>query len=158
MTDRRELILLRLLAILESMVQSTPPIIISAVRNRDMRKDADRPGLVLLDGDEVALTTVERSRGRGGLGMAPQIMRMTPQIYILMNEQRPTRATVGPDTNALRMKIIDAIASDTQLATLYGANGSVALNATNTDMKSGGDVSGSMMLDFRINYPLIPNS
>lgn len=156
MTDRRELILEQLFAIINSMIQSTPPVIATVARNRDLRKDDERPGLVLLDGDESYELTGERNRGRR-TGMVPQLMKMSPQIFILMNEQRPTRATIGPDTNALRIKIIDAVASDAQLATLYGANGSIYLNSVTTDMKSGGAVTGSMLLDFRITYPLIPN-
>lgn len=157
MSDRRELILLRLVAILEIVKASTPPTIKTVDRNKDYRKDIDRPALILLDGDEVAESTVERSRGRA-TGMVPQIMRMSPQVFILMNEQRPGNVEIGPETNAIRMKIINAVASDAELVALYGANGSIVLNATTTDMKSGGDVSGSMLLDFRINYPLIPNS
>lgn len=157
MADRRELILTRMLTLLETMVQSTPPIVVSVVRNRDLRSDEKRPGLVLLDGDESQRLTDDRKRGRPGMGMGNQLMVMSPQVFILMNEQRPTRETIGPDTNALRTKIINAFASDTTLAAHYGANGSMILNATTTDMKSGGAVTGSMMLDFRIVYPLIPN-
>jgi len=154
--DRRELILERLLAIMQGMVQSSPPVVVTAVRNRDLRKDDERPGLVLLDGDESVRLSDDHKRGRV-TGMAPQIMQMSPQIFILMNEQRPTRETIGEATNALRTKILNAVASDFPLATLYGANGSVYLNAVITDMKSGGAVTGSMMLDLRITYPWIPN-
>lgn len=154
--DRRELILLRLLAILEGMIQSTPPLVVSVVRNQDLRKDEERPGLVLLDGDEFSSLSDNLKRGRR-TGMAPQLITMSPQVFIVMNEQRPNRPTIGPDTNALRTKIINAVATDSQLATLYGANGSIYLNTVTTDMKSGGAVTGSMLLDFRITYPLIPN-
>jgi hypothetical protein len=156
MVDRREQILLRLLAILNGMVQSTPPIVVTVVRNQDLRKDEDRPGLVLLDGDEFNSLSDNAKRGRRS-GMAPQLMTMSPQVFILMNEQRPSRETIGPDTNALRIKIVNAVSSDEQLAALYGANGSIYLNTVTTDMKSGGAVTGSMLLDFRITYPLIPN-
>lgn len=156
MIDKREQILTRLLAILVDMISDTAPIVVTAVRNRDLRKDEERPGLVLLDGDEIQSLTFSGKSGRN-TGMAPQIMTMSPQIFIVMNEQRPTRETIGPATNALRIQIIQAMSTDDELRALYGSNGSIQLNATTTDMKSGGAVTGSMLLDFRINYPLIPD-
>lgn len=158
MIDRRELILGRLFVLLQGMIQSTPPIVATAARNRDLRSDAERPGLVLLDGDESS--PVNFGTGRRGrlLKGAPQIMAMSPQVFILMNEQRPTRETIGSATNALRKRIVDAVFADDQLALLYGENGSIVLESVVTDMKSGGAISGSMMLNFRITYPLLIDS
>lgn len=145
--------LVRLKAILDAVRAEDTTKVRSVVRNRPVNDDNHRPALILLDGDEQAKLTADRKSGRQ-MPMSMQLMRMTPQIVIAMNEQRPNNEDTGTATNDLRDRIIRAIATDAQLAALYGSNGSVLLNATTTDMKSGGAVTGSMLLDFWITYPL----
>jgi hypothetical protein len=153
--DRREQILVRLLAILTTLIETEPQAVVSVVRNRELRKDEERPGIVLLDGDETPALTGRALPGRA-TGMSAQLMTMSPQVFILMNEQRPTRDTIGTATNAIRGAIIGLVANDATLKSLYGPNGSIELSDVTTDMKSGGEVRGSMMMDLRITYPLVP--
>lgn len=155
MIDRREQILSRLLAIANQMLATDPPAVLTVVRNKELRRDEDRPGIVLLDGDESPALTGRLLPGRR-IPMSAQMMTMRPQLFILMNEQRPDRLTIGPGTNAIRGLLIALIANDTELQALYGPNGSIELGDVTTDMKSGGEVRGSMLLNFSITYPLIP--
>lgn len=156
MLDRRELILAQLFAILNSVKTANPNDIKTVVRNRALLKTEKRLGIVLLDGDETSRLNRDRMSGRGE-GFTPSILQMRPQVFILAQEQRPTNEDLGPDVNGVRNKIVQAVASDAMLKTLYTANGSIVYNGTVTDMKSGGAVTGLMMLDFSIMYPLIPD-
>ena len=156
MPDLRELILARVLVILQGVMTANPALVNTVVRNRALLRNEKRPALVLLDGDEQSKLDRNDRSGRA-VGFAPSIMTMRPQIFILAEEQRPTNAELGPDLNLLRKNVIEALAADTTLKTHYTANGSINYNSTVTDMKSGGAVTGMMMLDFSINYPLIPD-
>ena len=156
MNDTRELILSQIMTLLNGVLAANPTLVKTVVRNRSLMRAEKRPGIVLLDGDEQTRLNRDRKSGRSA-GLEPSIMQMRPQIFILAEEQRPDNAELGPDLNALRIKIIEALSNDTTLRTLYTANGSIIYNNTITDMKSGGAVTGLMYLDFAINYPLIPD-
>jgi hypothetical protein len=155
MIDKREQILAQLKVILDGVLTANPTLVKTVVRNRQLLKNESRPAIVLLDGDETVRLSMDRKFGRAQ-GFAPQIMQMRPQVFIVAEEGRPNNSELGPADNALRVAIISAIHNDDTLKTLYGANGALIYNNTVTDMKSGGAVTGLMMLDFAINYLLTP--
>ena len=94
-TDRRELVLVRLLAILANV----PPIQV-VVRNRGELPADKRPAIVLLDADEVARLQASQSRGR--LIAAPCLVDMTPEIYVVMDAREPPNELIGTDMNTMR--------------------------------------------------------
>lgn len=150
--DVREAILLRLLAVATGLGYA------SAVRNRALRDNDQRPAIIVLDGDETpALQYSTAKRGRG-MQMTPVIMRMSPELYVLLKEDRPTNMNVGEDLNAKRIVLVAAIAEDAQLRTLVGSNGAIVYNGCTTDLKSGSALTGQMRLDFAFNYVFFPTA
>ena len=152
MADKREEILQRLQTILE-----TVPGVTTCVRNRGLRKNEQRPAIVLVDGDEATVTTGGdvNSRARP----VPKVMRMRPEIYYLPKEARPTGdlpdgMNVGEDLNNRRMQILWALMNDPELQTLYGSNGGISYQSMTTDLHSGAAMSGEMRIDIQINYVL----
>lgn len=153
--SNRELILKRLLALGETVTGFK-----TILRNEGLNDDGKKDCFVLLDGDEV-LDLAPPSRGRGPVLMSTHLMRMTPQLFVLLKEARPQQVTngknVGEILNEYRDALINAIATDTQLATLLGSNGKVVYNGCETDLKSGSTLSGTMRMDFAFTIPLTPN-
>jgi hypothetical protein len=149
----REDTLARILVIMEGM-----PGITTAVRNRGLRENEDRPAMVLLDGDESPRVSFgSRLKGMASL-MAPQIVEIRPEVYILLKEKRPKNEAVGEDLNAFRIEFMRRLWTDTELATILGANGSIVYNGLQTDLKSGSAMSGEMRLDFVATYVLKPTA
>lgn len=157
-TDVREAILLRLAAIV-----LTPGLgFASAVRNRGLRSNEQRPAVIVLDGDESPILThggrQNRAQGGRALPLTPSIMQMKPELYILLQEARPKNLEVGEELNAKRIALIAAIAEDTALAALLGSNGTMLYNGCVTDLKSGSALTGQMRLDFAFNYTFHPTA
>lgn len=128
------------------------------VRNRGLNKQDARPAIAIMDGDERARLTGD-GLGRGNTGrqqMTPQLMTMTPQIFILPDEKLPLNEGVGSLVNTMRDILIRVLANDTQLLDLVGSNGSIAYMGMETDLKSGGTLEGQCRLDFAFTYVLDP--
>lgn len=149
MTDRRELILARMFTLLET-VSGTG----KTVRNRGQLEDVYRPGIVMLDGDEDPENQVT---GRGRPPNAPQIMAMTPEIYILLENAEPGDTTRGADLNDWRVRIMTALLFDTQLQTLITSNGELRYMGCLTDYATGRAMEGAMRLNFTVTYPFKPS-
>lgn len=147
MPDKRELILLRIVAIYQTITG-----IETVARNRGLMSDDKRPALVLLDGDETS--TVFKTGSRGGF--VPTINTMRPETYYLHKEARIKNEQVGEELNAARMLICKALAEDAQLVTLLGPNGGITYNGCVTDLKSGSSLTGEMRLDFAYRYVFDP--
>jgi hypothetical protein len=150
--DAREDILARVFTIMGSV-----PGMQTAVRNRALRANDERPCMVLLDGDETPRLSVDnrRIKGRAGL-MLPEIVQLRPQIFILLKEDRPNNDQIGQEINAFRIAFMKLLWEDTTLASILGSNGSMYYYGCETDMKSGSAFSGQMRMDFIINYVLKP--
>jgi hypothetical protein len=150
MTDRREEVLSRLLDILKSVsgVQV-------AVRNRGELPADKRPAIVLLDGDEVARGAVQQTRGR--LTLAPNLIDLSPEIYVLMDAREPHNERIGEDMNAMRVLILTSIMKDTPLADVLGSNGDIQYNGCETDMASGRSMAGQMNIRMMFTYALRPS-
>jgi hypothetical protein len=149
MPDVREQILARIKVIAEGVDG-----IAEVVRNVIALNTLRRPGIILLDGDEDVQTSRGNPPARGGI--APAIVAMSPQLWIVMEEKRPTNVNLGPEINAFRWALLQAIAGDADLKALIGSNGDLAYSGATTDLKSGAANSGQMRLDFTINYVLKP--
>lgn len=157
MADTRELILNRLLVIATGQAG-----FVSAVRNRGLLSTEQRPALVLLDGRETPVLTHggRSNRARNGMLMplTPSVMALQPEIYILLDERRPTNVNAGTAVGTLRVAFIKAVAEDAELLALLGANGGIIYNGYDTDLKSGGALSGQMRLDFSFSYTFFPTT
>ena len=135
-----------------------------AFRNRGFLKTDKRPCIVVLDGDETPRLSLDTRRLRGRVGfMAPQIVQMRPELYIIPEEVRVTGVNesdvnVGTTINDIRSRYLQAIWTDAPLAAFVGSNGNMVYNGMSTDLKSGSTLSGQMRLDFIINYALIPTA
>jgi hypothetical protein len=158
--DTRELILTRLLDILVEVTGFT-----TRVRNRALLGNEKRPAVVLLDGRETPVLThggrTNRARNGISLPLTPQIMALQPELYILMDEHRPTNddtENVGTTLGRHRINVIKAIAEDAELQALLGSNGGIIYNGYDTDLKSGGALSGQMRLDFSFSYTFFPTT
>lgn len=154
MSDKREQIIIRLLELMaEEYIQAA-----TVVRNRGLLKQDDRPAIAILDGDERArLTGDGQGRGnRGRVGMGPQLMTMTPQIFVVPKSAKPQNVGIGTLVNEYRDLIVRVVAQDPVLLAILGSNGSVAYMGMETDLKSGANLDGQCRLDFAFTYVLDP--
>lgn len=155
--DTREQILKRLAAIAVDLSGFT-----SAVRNRGLRENEKRPAVIILDGDEAPVLThggrFNRAHAGRTMPMTPSIMTMKPELYVLMDEQRPQNVELGPALNAKRVQFVKALADDEQLLALLGSNGGIIYNGCVTDLKSGLALSGQMRIDLLLTYTFFPTT
>lgn len=150
MTDRRELILARLAAILE-----TVPTVKVVVRNRGELPEDKRPAICLLDADETARPSVAQSRGR--LIAVPCLVDMIPEIYVVMDAREPPNQNIGEDMNAMRIVIVKTIMGDAELISILGSNGDIRFIGLQTDMASGRSMEGQMHIRMAFTYVLKPS-
>ncbi len=134
--DKRELILLRLKAILDGV-----PGIVAAWRDRGEVPPTDKetgdvqlPALVLLDGTEDILVS---TKGKNVYG------KNIPN-------------TLGEQLSAFRISVYKAITTDPGLLGLLGTSGGIEYRGSVTDMQSGGSLEGQMRLDFWLDYVFNP--
>lgn len=161
MANRRENILQRISDI--TVAAKTGAGLVTAVRNRGLLSTEKRPASVLLDADEGQFTNLRDLRGRSA-GMRPQIMRMQPQLFIILNELRPTNDQAGPDgdlnvgtlLNQMRNALVNAIRTDEVLKGFLGANGGIVYQGCETDLKSGSSLTGQMKINMDFIYPFDP--
>lgn len=150
----REQILVRLTELMsESYVAAQ-----TVVRNRALTKQDDRPAVAILDGDEIArLTGDGLGRGnRGRVAMGPQLMIMTPEVYVLPKSKHPMNVGIGTEVNSFYDTIVRVVANDPILIELVGPNGSIALMRLITDLKSGSALDGQCRIDFNFTYVFDP--
>jgi hypothetical protein len=69
--------------------------------------------------------------------MQPVIVKMMPQIFVVLKNKKPQNDGIGPELNDYRGKIIRALAYDAQLLALIGPNGDISYDGCLTDMKTG---------------------
>lgn len=165
--DRRELILERLEAILGGLTipllgdpnGDTPAQIAPGnfVRNRNELTKDKVPGVILLDADEVrdARATLP-PRGQQERQVPVSIMKMTPEIYVVLDNRSITNVNVGQDLSTARMVILKAILLDNTLQGIVGANGDIALNSVVTDLARNRTMKGQMGIAIDFRYPLLP--
>lgn len=161
--DPREQILARLLELMTEQYIAAR----TAVRNRALTKNDERPAIAILDGDETPrLTGDQLGRGlHGRPGMPFQRMTMSPQVFIIpqnanllaVDEEAASSPTVGTLVNELRLTIVRVIAQDPVLQDILGGDGTIAYMGMTTDLKSGMRLDGQAQLDFAFTYLLDPS-
>lgn len=159
MANRREQILNRLHEI--ALARKEPPFseYVTVERNKGHRENHQRPACVLTDGGQSAELNGDRTSRRGGTVLGPSLQRMRPSLYILPKEQRPTNdkpENIGTVGNGLMLSLCKAIAMDATLKALIGANGSLQMESTETDLESGAAMSGEVKIALSIVYPFNP--
>ena len=142
MTDKREDILVRLLAIYRTVAG-----VKKVARNEQAADDWNFPALLLLDADEEA----EDATGRGRPATVPVRVTMTPETYLILGE---LPENVGSELNRYRARIIKAVLSDAELLTFVGQNGEIAYQGCATSLTRGREIIGDIGLNFAITYRL----
>lgn len=154
MTDKRELILSKLLEVLQ-----TVDGIKSVKRNLDQMPEGARPSIVLLDGDEGLPQTQSEMRS----GKSPVIMHMQPVINVLVGDNDKD---IGATINTIRAGIITKILTDTDLATVVDAdidrqnrkNGRISYTGMMTRFSHSFEMDCDMQVNFLIVYSLDPSA
>jgi hypothetical protein len=165
-TDRRELILERVYDLLSELTipilgGPVPAKITSIpagniVRNQNELDKAKVPGIILLDGDEVKDPRQQRpERGMVENGVPDSIMRMTPEIYVVLDVRDRTNENVGEDLNAARLAILGAVLPDLTLQSIVGGNGNIVYDGCVTDLAKNRQMKGQLGISITFNYPLI---
>ena len=146
MTDRREQIIQRLVAIATTVVARI-------ARNDTTITGKTGNAIVIWDGDEAVDAEAQPMRRRAD---APLLVEMTPELRILREEPA---ADLGTSLNTLRLSVISAVITDAlnggTLATLVGTNGHVRYDGLSTEMMPGRALEGALGVRFNIRYPLI---
>ncbi len=147
MSDQRELILVRLLAIYKTVLD-----VKRVSRNEQVAEDWEFPAILLLDADEESEDDVSnRSRPINRVSMVV----MTPETYILFGG---LPENVGSELNRFRARVVKAVLTDTELATLVGTNGDVVYLGCATSLTRGRELIGDIGLNFSIKYLLKPDT
>ncbi len=142
--DKRELILVRLEAILNTV--ATAASIPYVYRDRAALEDTELPAYVLLDGIETLNTKSSDRRG-------PQVMLLMAQIfYVPIPTENSLNVGVGPLLSQHRINLIRGIMGDGQLRDLLGDTGYIEYRGMETDMQTGAEVKGQFRLDFAFAY------
>ena len=144
MTDRREMILTRLLEIAVGVEG-----IVAAFRNRDEISEKQRPAIIILDADEAADDADPSSRP----SRAPRRVAMTPEIYILLGAKPED---LGTAINTLRARFVKAVLGDAQLSLIVGSNGDIRYEGCATALARGRSMEGEMGVSFSFTYVLRP--
>ncbi len=162
--DRRQEILDRLWAILSTLEVNllggpNGSVLIKAgniVRNRQDLQADKVPGMILLDADEVKdPTKLQPQRGNTEARMPIQVMKMTPEIYIVLDVRGVQNLNVGADLNTARLAVLNKIMNDTQLQEIVGSNGGITYDGCVTDLARNRTAKGQLGLSVTFSYPLI---
>lgn len=144
MTDRREMILARLLEIAKGIDG-----IAAAFRNRDEISERQRPAIIILDADEAADDADPSQRP----SRSPRRVAMTPEVYILLGAKPED---LGTAINILRARLVKAVLTDERLRTIVGSNGEVRYEGCATALARGRSMEGEMGVSFSFTYVLRP--
>jgi hypothetical protein len=161
--DRRQLILTQLYDILSGLNvpllggPNGPVTIVpgNIVHNRDQLPQELVPGIVLLDADETAIP-LPLAPGRT-TRVGPALMRMTPEIYIVLDVRSPQNKNVGEDLNTARAAIMDLVLHDKTLLQITGSNGRTTYDGCVTDLARNRVMKGQMGISLTFVYPFIPD-
>jgi len=158
--DRRVLILNELETLLGGLTITLTTGAIAAgnfVHNRNELTKNKRPGIILLDADEVADPRVSQLQGGRDTAIPPRIMKMTPEIYVVLEDRKPDNKNVGTDLSIARAEIIKAVLLDKTLRDITGSNGSIVYDGCVTDLARNRVMEGQMGISFTFTYPFIPS-
>lgn len=122
--------------------------VVLCARNRDEISDRQKPAIIIMDADEAAIEGEPKRPG-------PQIISMTPEIYILLSGEP---ATVGTELNAMRVALLSAVLNDATLGTITGPNGAIRYEGCATGLSRGRSMEGEMGVSLSFQYPFNPNN
>ena len=164
--DRRQEVLARVFALLSGLnipllggpVAGAAPIKAgNIVHNRNELPAELVPGIILLDADEIKDPRVQLpARGLIERGVPPSIMKMTPEIYVVLDVRGPTVQNAGADLNTARLAILAAILPDKQLQSIVGTNGNILYDGCVTDFARNRTMKGQLGVSITFTYPLVP--
>lgn len=128
----------------------------SVVRNRNELQADKVPGMVVLDADEVRdARQLQPNPGMQMTRMPAQLMRMTPEIYVVLDTRGVQNENVGKDLNTARLTILNAIMTDEQLWEIVGANGNITYDGCVTDLARNRTMKGQLGISVTFTYPLL---
>jgi hypothetical protein len=143
MSDVREAILARLLAVLDT-VEGFRTI----ARNVDHFDDMPLPAVSLIDGDEDADPS-DPTRSRTAIAEVRRV-RMTPQIHMACADKAED---VGTSVSTLRLAVINAVLSDAELLALTINGRSIRYDGLTTPRTESGRMAiGQAVLRFTLAY------
>jgi hypothetical protein len=148
MADRREQILVRLLAIGAALDG-----IVTATRNTLLTDEDARPAFQVIDADETVDDNDNPAPARQPPPGAARPVRvgMTPELYISIGAPPET---VGTELNAFRAALIKAVMLDAELRSIVGENGHVRYEGMATGLSRGRTMEGEIGVSFTFVYPL----
>lgn len=164
--DRRQIILDRLYTLLSGLTiplagGPTGPLEIkpgNIVQNRNELPKELVPGIILLDADEIKDPRAQlRERGLAESRVPSNIMKMTPEIYVVLDTRGITNKNGGKDLNTARLAILAAVLPDKQLQNIVGANGNIVYDGCVTDFARNRTMKGQLGVSITFTYPLIQN-
>lgn len=125
-------------------------------KNRNELQKDKVPGVLILDADEVRdPRLLQPAPGMQQSRMPAQIMRMTPEIYIVLDERGVENKNVGEDLDTVRLAILDRVMSDRVLHDIIGSNGNAIYDGCVTDLARNRTMKGQMGMSITFSYPLI---
>lgn len=146
MTDKREDILLRLNAVMASLLD-TPDY---AFRNAGEVPETARPAIVVLDADEELDTKLDPyGKGRPSAQIIPVVLK--PEIFVLVQE---TDDQIGPKINEWRAKVIKAVMLD---SALIGLCHEIRYDGFTSAFANGRSMEGQAKVHFSFVYMLRPD-
>lgn len=157
--DRRDKILARLEALLSGLTITLSSGTIPAgnfVRNRNELPAGLVPGIILLDADEVQDPRALKLPNGSKLPPGVQLMKMTPEVYVVLDVRKPQNVGVGEDLNIARAKILRAVFTDAELLDICGSNGGITYDGCVTDLARNRQMQGQLGLSLTFVYPLFP--
>lgn len=154
MEDKRELILLRLQAILATVAGLSSTQVYRDRGEFDEEKTT-LPIIILLDGSERKVS--EARNGRTAMAL-PAIMELIPEMFLIMKPKVLNKAAeYGPEISNWRMKVLKAIMFDSTLLALLGSNGALDYRGMDTDMQTGRSMEGQIQFNFAFRYVFNPS-
>ncbi len=166
--DRRQLIIDRLLELLTGLTvpllggPNTPSgfgiVPGNVAHNRNELPKEKVPGIIILDADEVKDVRQQLpQRGLAEVRVPSNIMKMTPEIYVVLDTRGITNENAGEDLNTARLTILASILPDTQLQNIVGSNGNIVYDGCVTDFARNRTMKGQLGISITFTYPLIQN-
>lgn len=145
--DKRELILVRLEAILKNELGDN-----MVYRNRSDLESMQRPCSIVLDGGERTTGQLTRKSGRGP-DIRIDLMEMDPRIFLFLKRREERLASErGPEMAEYYVQISEAVENDQELIQLVGSNGGIFYRGLDTDMQEGEAVQGMMLFRYAFQY------
>ena len=158
--DRRAKIIARLEAVLSGLAITLSSGSIPAgnyVHNLGELPANKVPGVILLDGDEVAGLPLSAAPGRQ-TPPRDKMMKMTPEIYVVLDVRKGAKQNenVGEDLNIARVAVLAAVLGDAGLQSLCGANGEICYDGCVTDLARNRTLKGQIGMSITCVYPFLP--